>query len=72
MKKKIYINPTTSIQPLLYSEPILAAQSNTETEIDWNDGTTTIKVKQEEGDNLGGADSEISGAKGHNAWSGWD
>lgn len=72
MKKK-YSSPQICICGCKMERSLLASESH---EPAWNptDGTpdSTIPIIDEKDGNLGEAGSEITGAKGHNAWSKWD
>ncbi len=77
MKKEFYIKPSLSIHPMSYASPILAGSTDTSQTPAWNPDDTnpqspTIPVNSEKDNNLGGAGSELTGAKGHNTWSMWD
>lgn len=73
MKRKNYMIPHINICKCLVERSLLAAESH---ESAWNptDSTpsSTINIVEETDGNLGDEDSEISGAKGHNAWSNWE
>lgn len=73
MKKKKYSAPQTITCECLMERSLLAAESH---EPAWNpeddNPSSTIPIVDEKDGNLGEAGSEISGAKGHNAWSNWE
>lgn len=75
LNRQSYVRPSIKTFSFAAGESILAADSP-DTTRNWNpndkDNKDVFDIKDEKGGNLGGAGSEITGAKQNQAWNLWD